>query len=138
MQLSMLLMADYATVDAGGKLNILGSFDSLSAQQFPVKHPLMHLVMRFQPELGEYGDTRKLRIVLVDEDGQELFQVSGDFQIPALQKGQVAPALPIIFGIRDLEFPRPGRYEFRIFVDKEQKDFITLSVSQIEQPQPKA
>ena len=134
MELSLLLMADYATVDASGKLNILGAFNILNVRQFPVRHPLMHLVMKFQPHSGEYGDTRKLRVTLVDEDGNEIVQLSSDVKIPDLKGGQI-PELPAIIGFRDLQFEQPGHYEFRIFIDKDQKGDITLVVNHIDQPQ---
>jgi hypothetical protein len=135
MDLTMKLLADYAAADAGGKLNILGVFNILNVRQFPVKHPLMYLVMKFEPRMGEYGDTRKLRIVLVDEDGTELFQISGDFAVPEIQNG-ILPELNAVISFRDLEFSNPGRYEFRVFIDKEQKGEAVLTVARIPEQQP--
>lgn len=136
MQIVMILLADYAAADASNKLNILGAFTHLNSYQFPVRHPLMHLVMKIQPAPSEYGDTRTLRIVLVDEDGNELFQMSGDINIPRVKKGGELPELNAIIAFRDLEFPRAGTYEFRVLIDKDQKAELPLKVAQIQQPQP--
>ncbi|MBC7815102.1 MAG: hypothetical protein H7175_28350 [Burkholderiales bacterium] len=135
MQLSLLLLADYATADASGKLNILGVFDKLNARQFPAKHPLMHLVMKFQPEMREYGETRKLRVILVDEDGREVFQVAVDLAVPVITRGEI-PDVNGIIGFRDLPFSKPGLYEFRVLIDKDQVGVAALTVIQMEQPQP--
>jgi len=135
MNLAMLLAADYATVDASGKLNILGAFTNIYTRQFPATHALMHLVMKFHPSLGEYGDTRTLRIVLVDEDGRQLHEFSSDFKVPSLESGH-RPEFNAIIAFRDLEFSHAGRYEFRIFIDKEQKGDLTLDLIQIESHQP--
>ncbi len=88
MRLSMLLLADYAAADASGKLNILGAFTIINARQFPVLHPLMYLVMKFQPELGEYGDARQLQVEFLDEDGTKLHEITGEFHVPQLMSGQ--------------------------------------------------
>jgi len=130
----LFLAADYATVDASGKLNILGAFNTINARQFPTTHQLMHLVIKLRPALGEYGDTRQLRIVLVDEDGAELFQVAGDIELPKVKGGE-RPEFNAVIGLRDLVFPHPGRYEFRLYIDKDQKDELSIQLVQAEQPQ---
>ena len=132
MDLSLFLAADYATVDASGKLNILGAFNTINAGQFPTRHASMHLVVRLQPELGEFGDTRQLRIVLVDADGNQLLEMSGEIQIPQAVGGQ-QPEVNTVVGLQGLEFPHAGTYEFRLFVDKDQKGSLPLYVRQAEQ-----
>lgn len=44
MDASILLLADFANVDAAGKLNIIGAFNRIYASKFPCRHPQMHLV----------------------------------------------------------------------------------------------
>lgn len=134
MDLLLFLAADYATVDASGKLNILGAFNTIKAAQYPTQHQLMHLVVRLQPAYGEYGDTRQLRIVLVDEDGTELVQVAGDFELPKVKGGE-RPEFNAVIALRDLVFPHPGKYEFRLYIDKDQKRELPIRLVQIEQPQ---
>lgn len=131
MELLLLLAADYASVDASGKLNILGAFRTIYAQQFPARHELMHLVVKLRPALGEIGDTRTLRITLVDEDGNEHLEVKSEFSIPTA--AGLRPEFNAVIGIRDLVFPKAGTYEFRLFVDREQKGEIQIDV--VERPQ---
>jgi hypothetical protein len=135
MHLALILLADYAAADAAGKLNILGAFTNLYAFQFPVKHPLMYLVMKFQPAPGEYGDSRTLRIVLIDQDGGELHAIAHNIEIPRIKHGQL-PEINAIISFRDLEFIRPGHYEFRVFIDKEQKGEAPLVVTHLKPLQP--
>ena len=56
MEIDLALLADAATVDAAGKLNILGIFDRISARSFPVRHPRLALVLRFRATMNEAGD----------------------------------------------------------------------------------
>ena len=118
MDLSLFLAADYATVDASGKLNVLGAFNTIFASQFPTRHASMHLVVRLQPQLGEFGDTRQLRIELVDEDSTRLLEMSGEVQIPDAH-GEQQPEFTTVIGLQGVAFPHPGVYEFRLFVDKD-------------------
>jgi hypothetical protein len=134
MRLMMLLAADYATVDASGKLNILGAFHSIHSRTFPIKHTLMFLVVKLQPELGEYGDKRRLRITLNDQDGFEMVNIASDFEVPK-STGRRLPEFNAVVGFRDVEFAKPGRYDFRVFVDKEQKGDFPIDVVQLEQPE---
>ncbi len=52
-----------------------------------------------------------------------------DFLIQPVAEG-VQPEFNAVVGIRDLVFPQAGRYEFRLFVDKEQKGDIAIDVVQ--------
>lgn len=134
MELGIFLAADYAYKEPSGKLSIIGIFSNINSPQFPTTHPYMCVVIVLKPELGEYGDTRKLRVQLVDEDGNELGQVTGDINIPATQ-GRQRPEIPIVLNFLTTVFPRPGRYEFRLYVDKEQKGSLPLELIHIQPPQ---
>jgi hypothetical protein len=133
MELGMFLTADYAYREPSGKLSIIGIFTNINAPQFPTTHPYMCVVIVLKPESGEYGDTRKLRVQLVDEDGNELGQVTGDISIPATQGGQ-RPEIPIVLNFLTTVFPRAGTYEFRLYVDKEQKGSLPLALIHLEPP----
>jgi hypothetical protein len=134
MDLLLLLAADYAAVDASGKLNILGAFRTIYAPRFPTTHPLMHLIIKLRPDSGEYGIERSLRIVLVDEDGNELFNLENSFSVPMGIASQ-RPEFNAVLGLRDIKFEKPGTYEFRVFVDKDQKGTFALDVIKVEPPQ---
>ena len=47
MDVDLALLADAATIDGAGKLNILGIFDRVHTPNFPARHPKMALVLRF-------------------------------------------------------------------------------------------
>lgn len=131
----MLLAADYASIDHySGKLNVLGAFDRIYAQDFPTRHHAMHLVIKLGAELGEFGDTRKLIVKLMDEDANELLVIPMDFQVPNPSSG-ARPEVNAIVELRDVEFPKPGRYEFRIFVDKDLKGDLRLDLEKVQLPQ---
>ena len=69
MKVEIFTLCDAATNDAGGKLNILGSFDRLMARQEPITHPQCALAIKLRFERVEEGEKR-LRIALVNSDGK--------------------------------------------------------------------
>lgn len=70
MKVVLLLAADHANIEQQGKLNVLGVFDRLLAQSFPVRHS-MHLVVKLRAELGEGEETRTVTISLISEELRE-------------------------------------------------------------------
>src|SRR5690349_11264723 len=117
MEARIILLADFANVDAAGKLNIIGAFNRLHVSRFPAKHPLMSLVLRLLVELGEFDQQRSLKIILYDEDGNERWK-SPDiaFMVGKPAIGHSEEINPIIT-LQNTEFEKGGRYEYRIYIN---------------------
>jgi hypothetical protein len=131
----LILAADYANITGDGKLNVLGIFNDIYSYNFPARHSAMHLVAKLGAELGEYGQTRNFTVKLLDEDGNQIMDISGQFQVPKGERGR-KPEVNIILELKDVVFPKPGLYQFVILVDKDHKGELSLYVNQIEAPQP--
>src|ERR1035438_6321578 len=69
MKVELFTLCDAATVDSGGKLNILGCFDRINALQAPIVHPLCALALKCRFERVEEGQKR-IRISVIDTDGR--------------------------------------------------------------------
>ena len=131
MQLLTILAADYANIAEGGKLNVMGIFTIIYAKSFPVVHPSMFLVVKMSPDFTEYGQERKLTITLVDEDGKlEVAKITGDIQVP-MSVGGNKPEINLTVDLKGLVFPKPGRYQFSVLVDKDFKGSLAIDVIQI-------
>jgi len=122
MELTNLLVADYAAFDTSRKINIIGAFRKISSREFPFLYPQMYLFIELNPALGEYGETRKLRIRLVDEDGKEIAHVATPITLVRQE-----PYYTIV-GISNIEFSHPGRHEFRVILDKDHKGSLPIEV----------
>jgi hypothetical protein len=133
----LFLAADYANITGDGKLNVMGIFNDIYSFNFPARHSSMHLVARLGAELGEYGQTRNFTVKLLDEDGNQIMDISGQFQTPKGEHGR-KPEVNIILELKDVVFPKPGTYQFVILVDKDHKGELSLYVNQIEPPKPAA
>jgi hypothetical protein len=129
----LFVAADYANITGDGKLNIMGIFHEIYASSFPARHASMHLIATLGAELGEWNQTRDFTIKLLDEDGNQIMDLTGQIDIPKGERGR-KPEVNIILGLNDVIFPKPGTYVFAIFVDKDHKGDLTLFVNQIEKP----
>lgn len=126
MEIDLALIADAATVDVSGKLNILGVFDRISTSGFPAQHPHISLVLRFGASLNEAGD-HKVEIVLRDPEGAEVVRLNGDIKVgpgPAVSGGRVR--VPQVVNMERLVFQKPGRYSFDVAVDGEHQVSVPL------------
>ncbi len=128
MEIDLVLLADAATIDAGGKLNILGVFDRISVPKFPAKHPHAALVLRFSASMHE-GGSHTVEIVLKDPDGKELMNVNGDLHVGPggpLAGGQIL--VPQVLNMGGLVFPKAGQYSFDVRIDGEHQVSLPLTV----------
>lgn len=116
MKVTLAVLADYANITREGKLNILGVFDVIHAQNFPMTHPLMQLVMRFEADIAETGRTKKVEIQLMDADGKKVFALGGEFVIGPVKPGELYRSDHILT-INNLKLEHDGDYRFDIFID---------------------
>jgi hypothetical protein len=126
MEIDLALLADAATVDGSGKLNILGVFDRISASGFPAPHPHLSLVLRFMASMNEAG-IHGVEIRISNPDGGEMLRMNGEIQVgpgPMATGGQVR--VPQVVNIERLVFPKAGRYAFDVSVDGQHQVSVPL------------
>ena len=130
MEIDLALLADAATVDVSGKLNILGVFDRIAAPEFPAPHPHLSLILRYSAGLDSAG-SHKVEILLRDPDGEEVVRVTGEIHIrpgPPNMGGRVR--VPQVLNLGRLVFPKPGRYAFDVSVDGEHHLSLPLTLDE--------
>ncbi len=126
MQIRIAVLADYASISLGDKLNVLGIFSNIFARSEPVVHSQMQLVMQFEFDPSEAGK-KDVRVVLTDEGGQELLQMGGSIVVPRVPPGQSSTVNQIIV-LNNTNLPHFGRYEFRATVNGRLEATIPLTV----------
>lgn len=136
MKATLGLLADYANVTPEGKLNIMGIFQVINAVQFPHVHPQLHLIVSLEAAAAEAGKRRKLEISLMTADGQTVFKIGGDLEVP---KGQAPGPVMMnhIIGLNGLRFDKEGDYQFSVLVDEDEKRTIPLKVVKVSGPAPR-
>lgn len=132
-KVTLAALADGANVSREGKLNILGIFDVIHSQKFPMTHPQMLLVMRFEADFTESASRKKVEIHLMDADGKKMFVLPGEIKLGSGLPGEVIGTNQILT-INMARFDAPGTYEFKILVDGEIKSEVPLKVAEISPP----
>lgn len=130
MDVTVAVLADYANVSKDGKLNIMGTFQEINATELPFQLPQMYLVLSFIAGPAEFGSTKNLRVVLLHSDGQEVFALEAQMQVPvnAARPGRRAYINETI-GLAGVPFQQAGDYAFSILVGDDEKATVPLYVN---------
>ena len=135
MDLQIAVICDAAT-DNAGKLNILGTFDTIFVAQTPAKHPQCAVALRMSFSKVEEG-AHKVRMSFMDEDGKTVMPVMEiplDVRVP---EDAIFVSRNILVNIHQLTLPKAGLYSVDIGLDGRQVGSIPLLVKTMQQPQPK-
>jgi hypothetical protein len=114
-------IADRATPDPSGKVNMLGAgIGVISSPEFPA--PLnATLVAGFAYNSTEAGRERVVTVELVDEDGNRIIDPMPQTVTPAPPLPGIRGGLLMTFGIVEIIgpqiLPKPGVYSFEITLD---------------------
>jgi hypothetical protein len=130
MDVTLAVLADFANSSADGKLNILGIFDTVYAEEYPAVHPEMKLVARFRIHPAEIGQKKHIEIQLRTDQGIRLFQFTVEMDLVEPKEGRFPAGEMIttdsILGINGLRINAAGTYEFVILVGGEVKASVPL------------
>jgi hypothetical protein len=122
----MAVLCDAAT-DYGGKLNVLGTFDTIVTSHLPAFHPQCSIALRIAFSKIEEG-SHKVKINFVDEDGRFVMpsiDMPADIVIPQEVSSLVRN---FIINIQQLKFDKPGQYSIDVAIDGRQETSVPLFV----------
>ena len=134
METELAVLCDAAT-ESGGKLNILGAFDSIFSREFPATHPQCAIALRIRFLRIEAGPHR-IRMNFVDADGRAVvppLDTSATIQCGDEDESVVAN---LIVNFQQLKFEKPGRYAIDVAVDGRLEKSLPLTVKQVRPPEP--
>jgi hypothetical protein len=126
MDIQVAVLCDAAT-DNNGKLNILGTFDTIFSKEFPAIHPQCSIALRMTFNKVEEGK-HTVRLNFVDEDGKA---VMPNIDMPvevAVPDDSIFISRNFIVNIQKLKFEREGLYSINIALDGRQEGGIPLLV----------
>lgn len=129
MNVDIFTLCDAATSD-GGKLNILGAFDTIFAATFPIIHPHCAIALRVRFRPSERGD-HELGIDFVDEDGRSLLPPLRIGMNVGVSEGERFATIAMAVNIQQLNFPRPGEYAVNLTINRDEKASFQLLVKQV-------
>lgn len=125
MNLDFAFVADAATVQPGGKINVLGVFDRIRVPEFPARHARVALVMRLATSGPDAGDHAAV-IRLVGPDGEQVLSLDGNLKVGPASDPHAVTRIPHILNLDRVVFKTPGTYTFEIRIDGEMAGQVPL------------
>lgn len=129
MEIEIFTLADFAQ-DNNSKLTVVGTFDSINSKQFPVVHPACSVACRLRFGLKERGD-HDFKLRMIDAGGKETIKpIEGSINIGNVPNDQFA-SINIVVNFNQLQFEKPGRYSFELYIDGDWKSGLPLLLNQV-------
>jgi hypothetical protein len=126
MEIQIAALCDSA-VDYGGKLCVLGAFDTILTAGIPTIHPQCSVALRVVFRKEDEG-THNVSVNFVDEDGKAIVPaIQTDMEI-ALPEDFYFSTRNLVLNIQQLQFERAGLYAIDVAVDGRQSASIPLQV----------
>jgi hypothetical protein len=132
MKTEIFVLCDAAT-DTFGKLNLLGTFDTIGVPQVPFVHPACAVALRVRFDAVEEGE-HSIRLRLIDEDGHSMGPTFDGKVIVQVAPGTSYATHNAVFTMQQLLFPKLGEYTFELAIDGRHEDSLPLRVV-LAQPQ---
>ena len=132
MNIQVAVLCDAAT-DDNGKLNLLGSFDTIYAPQLPAVHPQCAVALRVTFMSGDVGE-RKLKLNFVNADGHAIMPPIDIPVTVTLPDDAYFLTRNFIINIQQLKFTEAGLYSVDVRLDDKSQGNIPLSVKLVEPP----
>ena len=131
MEVTLAVLADFASTSREGKLNIMGIFDQINPTTFPAGLPLMHLVISYEASPAEYDTTKQTKVALLDADGNQIFAAEQAIKVnrPAIPGARAT--MNQIYALAGVRFEKAGDYQFSVLVNDDQKRSVSLRVNEI-------
>jgi hypothetical protein len=126
MNVQIAVLCDAAT-DYGGKLNLLGTFDTIVAPSLPAVHPQCSVALRLVFNRIEEGP-HKVRMNLVNEDGRAVMPaIELPLEVSFPPEGNFL-SRNLVVNIQHLKFDTAGHYAIDLALDGRHETSIPLHV----------
>jgi hypothetical protein len=110
----------------GGKLTIVGTFDTIVSRDFPCVHTQLSVVIRLRFDILEFGE-HSFRIETRDLNGEQSIEtIAGNVEVKGV--GNASAVSHLMFSISNLHIKVPGLVNFILYVDDKEAGSIPLYV----------
>jgi hypothetical protein len=114
MKAEIFTFCDFAQ-ENGGKLTIVGTFDTIVSKNFPCIHPQLSVVIRMRFDLWEFAN-HSFRIETRDLNGEMSMEaISGNVDVRGV--GNATAVSHLVFTISNLQFRSSGVVTFVLYMD---------------------
>ena len=125
MKIELFTFCDFAQ-ENGGKLTVVGTFDTIISRNFPCIHPQLSVVIRIRFDLWEFTN-HSFRVESYDLDGEMGIEpIRGNVDV---QGGGNATAVShLVFSISNLHIKKSGILNFVLYIDEKEVMSLPLYI----------
>lgn len=129
MEVAAALLCDFAQVRDRVLFVVAGGVTRLWRQELPAPMAVF-LALVIEQDPLEIGEVHELRVVVLDQDGEQLAEVVGGFQVEAadVEPGDTV-AVPAAVDLRAVSLPAHGPHDVRVFVDGHHQRTVRFRVT---------
>jgi hypothetical protein len=125
MKIEIFPFCDFAQ-ENGGKLTIVGTFDTIISRSFPFVHPQLSVVIRLRFDLWEFS-RHSFRIETRDLNGEmSMDAITGNVEVKGV--GNATTVSHLVFSISNLRFHACGMVNFALYIDDKELASIPLYI----------
>jgi len=125
MKIELFTFCDFAQ-ENGGKLTVVGTFDTIISRNFPCVHPQLSVVIRLRFDIWEFKN-HSFRIETRDLNGEMSMEaISGNIDVKGI--GNTTAVSHLVFTISNLQFKDAAIINFILFLDDKEAGTIPLYV----------
>jgi hypothetical protein len=130
MDITLGVLADYASVSQDGKLNIMGIFGEINPPMLPFGIPMMYLILSFEASPSEYDTDKAIKVTLLDSEGKAIMGMEQSMRVQPARRPGSRSVLNAVVGLAGIKFEHAGDYAFSVLVGGEEKKSIMLHVNE--------
>ena len=125
MKIELFTFCDFAQ-ENGGKLTVVGTFDTIVSRNFPCVHPQLSVVIRLRFDIWEFSN-HSFRIETRDLNGEmNMDAICGNVDVKGV--GNATAVSHLVFTISNLHFKEPGVINFVLIMDEKEAGTIPLYI----------
>ncbi len=130
MDIEVFVLCDAAT-NYQGRLNILGTFDTIWVKQIPVSHPHCAVALRLRFSRIEEGE-HKVRINIIDQDGKSIAPpLNASANLIFKENSESTVATNLIMNINGLKLEKYGNHAVDLAINGRQEASLPLRIRQL-------
>ena len=129
-------LCEKAFLSQNGNLNLIGIFETIISQKFPVNFPHLSLVTSMEGSVGKHQMTIKIVNQKTQEELIKPITLNINVEGPADHAGKKPQNLRIMGDINNLTLPGEGLYEVQLLMNNEHVYSIPFAVQQATKPIP--
>jgi len=129
MNIEIFSLCDAATIDKGGKLNILGAFDAIWFSKIPSIHRHCAVALRFRFGSIENGQ-HNISVNFVDLDGKHILPPANGKVAISIPDGQGTASSNLILSINGLKIEKFGQYSIDLAINGRHEASLPLFIKE--------